>query len=87
MGRVAPTSRGKEREGKKYAPLSPMLTTAEAAKILHIHGNTLRRWNNQGIIMSYRIGPRSDRRFKQEDVIALLGEVRSPKKIIRDGQN
>jgi hypothetical protein len=52
MGRAVPIARGKERKGKNHISFSPMLTTAEAAKVLHIHGNTLRRWNNQGIIMS-----------------------------------
>ena len=49
-----------------------MLTIREASRLLNVHANTLRRWSELGVIKSYRIGPRGDRRFKQEDVAALL---------------
>ena len=51
-----------------------MLTVREVSQILHVHSNTLRRWSDQGIIKAYRIGPRGDRRFKQEDIAQLLLE-------------
>jgi excisionase family DNA binding protein len=51
-----------------------MLTVREVSQILHVHCNTLRRWSDQGIIKAYRIGPRGDRRFKQEDISLLLLE-------------
>ncbi len=51
-----------------------MLTVREVSQILHVHSNTLRRWSDQGIIKAYRIGPRGDRRFKQEDIDLLLLE-------------
>jgi len=48
--------------------IEPMLTTSEVARILSVHINTVRRWSNQGILKSYRIGSRGDRRFKKEDI-------------------
>ena len=51
-----------------------LLTVREVSQILHVHSNTLRRWSDQGIIKAYRIGPRGDRRFKQEDINLLLME-------------
>lgn len=51
-----------------------MLTVREVSQILHVHSNTLRRWSDLGIIRAYRIGPRGDRRFKQEDINLLLME-------------
>ena len=51
-----------------------MLTVREVSQLLHVHGNTLRRWSDQGIVRSYRIGPRGDRRFRAEDVALLLLE-------------
>ena len=51
-----------------------MLTVREVSQILHVHSNTLRRWSDLGIIKAYRIGPRGDRRFKQEDIGLLLME-------------
>ena len=51
-----------------------MLRTGEACRILYVSGNTLRRWNKLGIINAYRVGPRGDRRFRLEDVNALLAQ-------------
>ena len=48
--------------------IGPMLTVTEVAKILHVHSNTARRWANQGVIKTYCIGTRKDRRFKREDI-------------------
>ena len=55
----------------------PMLTTSEAARFLHAHVNTVRRWSNQGILKAYRIGSRGDRRFRQEDITSFLSELAS----------
>ena len=55
--------------------MAPMLTVGEVSKILHVHSNTLRRWSDQGLIKSYRISSRGDRRFKQEDVRSFLVEL------------
>jgi len=49
-----------------------MLTVGEVAQLLYVHSNTLRRWTEKGIIKAYRIGPRGDRRFRQEDIAVLL---------------
>jgi len=49
-----------------------MLTVREVSQILHVHSNTLRRWSDLGLIKAYRIGPRGDRRFKQEDITLML---------------
>jgi len=48
--------------------LDPMLTTSDVARILSVHINTVRRWSNQGILKSYRIGSRGDRRYRKEDI-------------------
>ena len=49
-----------------------VLTVREVARFLNIHTNTVRRWSDLGILKGYRIGPRGDRRFRQEDVYAFL---------------
>ena len=54
-----------------------LIRTSEAARMLNVHVNTLRRWSNQGIIRSYRVGPRQDRRFRREDVARLLIEFKN----------
>jgi len=51
---------------------TPVLTVGEAAQMLHIHENTVRRWSNRGIIKPYKISVRGDRRFKKTEVETLL---------------
>jgi len=55
-----------------YLEVEPMLTISEAARVLNVHVNTVRRWSKQGLIKSYRIGSRGDRRFHRKDVDNLL---------------
>jgi len=55
--------------------MGPMLTVSEVAKLLHVHSNTARRWANQGVIKTYCIGTRKDRRFKREDIDRYLTGV------------
>lgn len=66
---------------------NPMLTVNEVAKLLHIHKNTVRRWSDQGIIKSYRITKRGDRRFQKEDItkfLATYAEFNANKTSVRD---
>jgi excisionase family DNA binding protein len=53
---------------------SAMLTASDVARLLNVHMNTVRRWTNKGILKTYRIGPRGDRRFRQEDIAIFLVE-------------
>ena len=55
-----------------HQEIDPMLTTGEVAQLLHVHINTVRRWSNQGVLKTYRIGARGDRRFRREDIINFL---------------
>lgn len=59
---------------KKPARANPdiLLTIAQAAKILNVHVNTIRRWSNKGVLKTYRLGSRGDRRLKQGDINKLL---------------
>lgn len=47
----------------------------EAAELLDIHPQTLYRWCEKGWITYYKSTPRSPRRFKREDVLALLEPI------------
>ena len=51
-----------------------MLTTRQVADLLNVHINTVRRWNNMGILKAYRIGARRDRRFRQLDIASFLSK-------------
>jgi excisionase family DNA binding protein len=54
-----------------------MLTVNEVSQILHIHHNTVRRWANQGILKTYRVTSRGDRRFMREDIDRFLSKFNS----------
>jgi excisionase family DNA binding protein len=56
------------------AKMNGMLTVREVARMLNVHLNTVRRWSNLGILKSFRIGLRGDRRFLKEDVDKFLRE-------------
>jgi len=49
-----------------------LLTLREASRLLNVHKNTLRGWTEQGILKAERVGTRRDRRFRREDIAALL---------------
>ena len=55
-----------------HEEIDPMLTTSEVARLLNVHINTVRRWSNQGVLKTYRIGTRGDRRFHREDIATFL---------------
>ncbi len=57
---------------QSYNQANGMLTIQEVSDLLHVHSNTLRRWTDQGMMKTYRIGPRGDRRFRAEDVDVFL---------------
>ena len=52
--------------------VAPMLTINDVSRALNLHVNTVRRWSNQGVLKSYRIGFRGDRRFRREDINDFL---------------
>jgi excisionase family DNA binding protein len=52
--------------------ISAMMTTSDVAHMLNVHINTVRRWSNQGILKTYRIGSRGDRRFDRKDIEEFL---------------
>lgn len=77
IGRKLGISRERARQIATDKPTPPkpakvMLTTSGVAQFLGVHPNTVRHWTKRGILKSYRIGPRGDRRFRREDVDDFL---------------
>jgi excisionase family DNA binding protein len=56
----------------KFEDLPDMLTLQQASEVLNVHPNTLRNWDNQGILKAVRYGKRGDRRYHKEDVLEIL---------------
>lgn len=52
-----------------------LLRVREAAQLLSIHPNTLRRWSNKGLVKVSYLGSRRDRRYKREDIIDFLDKI------------
>jgi excisionase family DNA binding protein len=58
---------------KKHSTGLPnLISISEAARLLNVHPETLRRWDNKGVLEAVRIGPRKDRRYKKETILKLL---------------
>jgi excisionase family DNA binding protein len=64
-----------------------LLTVTEVARLLHVHPNTLRRWSEEGSIVSYRINSRGDRRFKPGDVQDFLNKFNPYKEYERESND
>ena len=56
----------------KSSTQTNLLPIREVARILKIHTETLRRWDNQGKLKAIRVGDRKDRKYRAEDIIPLL---------------
>lgn len=53
-----------------------MLRTSEAAQLLGVHTNTVRRWGDKGILSAYVISTRGDRRFRRTELVSFLKQGR-----------
>ena len=52
-----------------------MLSIKDVATLLHVHVNTVRRWSDKGLIKSFQINERGDRRFRKGDVALFLAKL------------
>jgi excisionase family DNA binding protein len=52
-----------------------MLTTKDVAGLLGIHQNTVRRWSDLGLLRSFRVSHRGDRRYRYEDITSFLDSM------------
>ncbi|MFC2050892.1 helix-turn-helix domain-containing protein [Chloroflexota bacterium] len=62
------------RNNNKNNDSNGMLTTRQLAMLLNVHINTVRRWDEQGVLKAYRVGPRGDRRYNRQDIDVFLAE-------------
>ncbi len=53
---------------KKNKTLPKLLTIRQAAEVLNVHVETLRRWDKAGKLKAIRVNERGDRRYNPEDI-------------------
>jgi len=54
--------------------LPNLLKIREAAQILNVNPETLRRWDRSGKLKAVIISKRGDRRYKEEDIKKIINE-------------
>ena len=52
--------------------LPKLLTIKQAAEIINVHVETLRRWDKSGKLKAIIVNERGDRRYDPKDIEALL---------------
>ena len=57
---------------KSKDELPKLLTIRQAAEILNVHIETLRRWDKKGKLKAIIVNERGDRRYKPEDLEKLM---------------
>lgn len=57
---------------KNKTALPKLLTIRQAAEVLNVHVETLRRWDKSGKMKAIRVNDRGDRRYKPEDLEKII---------------
>ena len=65
------------RRHRVNSEVAPLLTVTEAARLLHVHPNTLRNWSDQDVIRTFRINSRGDRKYRRFDIYQFISELRT----------
>jgi excisionase family DNA binding protein len=78
MNTVGENGLGAETEGSGDG----LLTVSEASSMLKAHPNSIRRWADMGLLPSYRIGVRGDRRFHYDDVADFLQSYEKYERVV-----
>lgn len=58
----------------KKTELPKLLTIRQAAEVLNVHVETLRRWDKSCKLKAIRVNERGDRRYKPEDLEKIMEE-------------
>ena len=52
--------------------LPKLLTIRQAAEVLNVHVETLRRWDKSGKLKAIRVNDRGDRRYRPADLEKII---------------
>lgn len=56
---------------------SDLLSIGEVAQLFNIHPDTLRNWERNGTLVPLRVGPRKDRKYRKQDIEAIVAKMGS----------
>jgi excisionase family DNA binding protein len=62
-------------KNKPTQKTNDLISIGKASEMLGCHPNTLRQWDEKGILKAIRFGQRKDRRYKKSDIIKLLSQT------------
>jgi type I restriction enzyme M protein len=62
---------------EKLKGLPELLSIGQVAEIFNIHPDTLRNWEKEGILVPLRAGSRGDRKYRPQDIEAIVDKMGS----------
>jgi len=62
---------------EKLKNMPELLSIGQVAKIFNIHPDTLRNWEKDGILVPLRAGKRGDRKYRPQDIEAIVDKMGS----------
>ena len=62
---------------EKLKEMPELLTIGQVADIFSIHQDTLRNWEKDGILVPLRVGKRGDRKYRPQDIQAVVDKMGS----------
>lgn len=62
---------------EKLKGMPELLSIGQVAEIFSIHQDTLRNWEKDGTLVPLRVGPRKDRKYRQQDIQAIVDKMGS----------
>ena len=61
----------------KLSEMPELLSIGQVAEIFNIHPDTLRNWEKEGILVPMRAGKRGDRKYRPQDIKAIVDKMGS----------
>ncbi len=61
----------------KLKGMPELLSISQVADIFNIHPDTLRNWEKEGILVPMRVGKRGDRKYRPQDIQAIVDKMGS----------
>lgn len=62
---------------EKLKGMPELLSIGQVAEIFSIHQDTLRNWEREGLLVPLRVGPRKDRKYRPQDIEAIVDKMGS----------